>query len=100
MTELIWKRSTLYYSYLDEKAFFDWLESLDDVVGVEGKPEGLVITLKLETLSEEPLRDLLAIYKRYDGDMTELKQFLNPENESWFKNSSMYWYNDVFGSKD
>src|ERR1041384_2021483 len=98
MPKLVWKKAIPYYSSLDEKAFFDWLKSIADVVNVMGTPIGLEIYLS-EEISDASLRELIAIYKRYGGDMKELAHFATPENEDWFKSTKMYWYADVFGAQ-
>ena len=98
MAKLVWKEVTPYYSSLDERAFFDWLKSIADVVNVIGTPIGLEIYLS-EEVSDASLRELIAIYKRYGGDMKELAQLARPENECWFKSIKMYWYADIFGEQ-
>src|SRR5579862_8515316 len=97
MTVLLWNARMTYGSYGDEKAFFTWLESISGVTRVVGSADhGLVIHLRSKRLSQSALRDLLAIYRRYVGDMSQLAQFLTPENESWFKSPEKYWYKAVF----
>ncbi len=85
-----------YLAYSDEKAFFTWLESISAVKRVEGIGRELFIHLRSRRLSRIALLDLIAIYKRYDGDMSQLAQLLTPENQHWFKDPKMYWHKEIF----
>jgi hypothetical protein len=97
MTELIWKSSMQYYSQSDEASFLSWLQSIPGVVRTEGRGRELAIYLRSKRLSEESLRELIAIYKRYHGNMAEVSQFEDESNTSWFKTTGAYWHEDVFG---
>jgi hypothetical protein len=84
-----------YWSYLDEKSFFEWAEEIPCIKSVEGG----VFHIKSKRLSESDLRDLIAIMYRYKMPMEQLQQFCNTKNERWFKSPIMYWHKDVFGDK-
>lgn len=83
-----------YWSYLDEKSFFEWAQEIPCVVSVDGG----FLHIKSKRLSEPNLRDLIAIMYRYKLPMKQLQQFCSPRNEHWFKSKSMYWYTEVFGN--
>ncbi|WP_332878073.1 hypothetical protein [Massilia sp. S19_KUP03_FR1] len=87
MAELIWTAPMRYYSRSDEAAFFGWLQSIPCVTGVQGQGRELIIRLKSKRLSQASLRELLALYRRYEGDMSELAQFASDTNRSWFQHS-------------
>jgi hypothetical protein len=95
MAELIIKEG-MYFSQLDEDAFFKWLQSIPCVTDVVGTPKGLIVTLDSERLSEQNLRDLLAIHNRYGLPMKSMAQFETPQNTSWFRSPEKYWYAKVF----
>ena len=96
---LVWKARMHYWSHRDEDAFFAWLQSIPGVVKVQGRGRELFIRLKSKRLSAMALRDLLGLYKRYQGNMRELAQFENSSNAAWFKNPKAYWYKGVFGER-
>lgn len=96
MPTLLIKERT-YYSQRDEDAFFAWLQAIPGVVKVVGTPEGLVVTLRSRRLSENALRDMLALHFRYGLPMRALAQFETTENSSWFRKPTMYWHKRVFG---
>jgi hypothetical protein len=85
-----------YYSQRDEDHFFAWLEAIPGVTRIVGTPEGLRVTLRSKRLSDFALRDLLALHFRYGLRMTELAQFENPKNTSWFRSPTAYWHKKVF----
>ena len=80
-------------SQLDEHHLFTWAREISAVVGWE--QDALVI--RSRRLSEEALRDLLALFWRYEIPMGQLAQFRNIKNEHWFAAPKMYWHKRVFG---
>lgn len=50
-------------------------------------------------LSEASLRDLLALFTRYEIPMAQLAQFRTSKNEHWFAAPNMYWHKRVFGGQ-
>jgi hypothetical protein len=50
-------------------------------------------------ISEADLRDLLALFWRYNIPMVQLAQFRNSNNKAWFASPKMYWYEEVFGTQ-
>lgn len=88
-----------YYSRADEAAFFGWLHSISGVTEVRGQGRELVIQLKSKKLSQTALRELIALYRRYDGNMSELEQFVNDTNRGWFQHPDADWHSAVFAGK-
>ena len=84
----------LYFSQLDEDSFFSWVQQIRCVKSVENG----FLHIRSRRLSESDLRDLIAVMHRYKLPMSQLQQFLNERNESWFRSPGMYWYKAVFGS--
>jgi hypothetical protein len=74
---LEWNAPMTYWSDGDERAFFVWLQSIAGVTGVEGKGSVLRIHLRSRRLSRTAQRELVAIYKRYGGDLRELTPFVD-----------------------
>lgn len=95
MITLIIKEPNPFFSYLDEKSFFDWLESIPAVKSVVGTPQGLEVSLE-SPLDEKNLSDLIAVMHRYGIEKKHLRDLCTSENESWFKNTDKYWYKSVF----
>ena len=87
-----------YYSDGDEAAFFSWLQSISGVISVQGRGRELHIRLRSKRLSAQSLRELIALYQRYQGNMNELAQFATQSNASWFSDPKAYWYSRVFGA--
>jgi len=98
MATLIWQAPMRYFSAGDETAFFSWLQAISGVVAVQGYGRELHIRLRSKRLSAQSLRELLALYQRYQGNMSELAQFVNQSNSSWFANPNACWHSQVFGS--
>jgi hypothetical protein len=68
-----------YWSDGDEHAFFTWLQSIAGVTSVEGRGASLRIHLRSRRLSRTAQRELVAIYKRYGGDLRELESFVDSD---------------------
>jgi len=98
MATIIWQAPMRYFSAGDEAAFLSWLQSISGVVSVKGYGRELHIRLRSKKLSVQSLREFLALYQRYQGNMSELAQFANQANSSWFADPNAYWYSQVFGS--
>ena len=81
-------------SQLDEKHFFHWAVEIPGVLRWE--QDILVVRSRL---SQASLRDLLALFSRYEIPMKQLAQFENDVNREWFTAPHMYWYGRVFGTK-
>jgi len=98
MPILSWHAPMRFGSQGDEAAFFTWLRSIPGVASVSGHGHELHIRLRSARPSASSLRELVALYARYGGNMRELAQFAHPSNESWFKSKSASWYASVFGN--
>lgn len=83
MATLIWRAPMTYYSSGDEAAFFDWLHSVPGVVSVRGVGVELHIETRSRRLGQVALRELVAIYRRYDGRLSELEMFVTEVNRDW-----------------
>lgn len=86
-----------YLSHGDEAAFFAWLKSVPGVIAVVGSGRELQIQLRSKRLSQQGLRELIALYTRYDGNLSELAQFATEANSAWFKAPNAVWHRAVFG---
>lgn len=85
--------SVPYYSQSDETAFFNWLNSIACVSEIQGYGSSLEITVHSTTIPEEDLRELIAIFSRYQVDLKQLRVFETAENASWFtQNNRAYWH--------
>ena len=93
---LIWYAPLSYYSRGDEAGFFSWLNGIPEVKSITGVGLELHIEFSDDVVSDATIRELIAIYSRYIGNMKELAQFVTAENESWFKNKEAYWYASIF----
>jgi hypothetical protein len=82
-----------FFSYLDEKSFFEWAGSIPCVTSTEAG----WLQIDSEEISEPDLRDLLAIMARYQLPMVELQRFRNAENGEWIGAPDAYWHHLVFG---
>jgi hypothetical protein len=66
------------------------------VYKIEGAGEELHIHVRGRRLSSECLRELIALFSRYKGPMSQLAQFENPSNRKWFKDPRAFWHRQVF----
>lgn len=86
----------MYFSPGDETAFFTWLQGIPGVVGVQGVGRELRIRLRSRRLSAKSLRELIALYWRYGGVLSELAHFENPTNAAWLRDPKAYWHRRMF----
>ena len=86
-------RDVIYYSQLDEAAFFGQLDNISCVA--DYTPTSFRVSL--QKLDERNLRELIACCYRSRVDMRQLATFDLPEYSEWLRNENMYWYKPIFG---
>lgn len=86
----------IFYCYLDENNFFNWLESIVSKDAFRGGSEGLVVTLPESGLNQEEWADLIGLMTRYNIDIQGLADFVTSKNENWLKDQTKYWYAAIF----
>jgi hypothetical protein len=87
----------VYFSPHDEDAFFAWLKGIGCVDEVRGVGRDLHINVRPPTDTE--LRELIALFRRYDVEQRQLARFLTPQNASWFRDDrAAYWRIAIFGA--
>lgn len=90
----------VFYSDFDEDAFFEWLKKISCVSNVEGFGEELYIDINKDEFTEMNLREILALFYRYNVDMKQLSSFLDKSNKEWFfDNEEAFWHKKVFQSE-
>jgi hypothetical protein len=91
-------RGPRYFSPGDEKAFFDWLQSIPCVSRVAGQVRDLHVTLK-RAPTDNQLREFIGLLYRYRMNMKGLAVFKTSRNARWFANNeNAFWHKRVFGS--
>ena len=91
-------KSVYFYSPVDESLFFEWIKRIPGIKKVGGVGDKLYLHFKTTSISDNDLRDLLAMFYRYKIDMKQLRQFLNEDNREWFYGKPKgYWHRRVFG---
>ena len=94
-TVLLAKR-VWYFSENDEAAFFEWLDKLPCVEKYEGRSDELKIYVNAAAADAGSVYELLALFRRYEIDMRQLRVFDREEFASWFRNRRAYWFKDIF----
>lgn len=88
-------KDIFFYSNLDEAVFFEWIKKISSIQDCKGVADELHLDVKV-AMSDDALRNLIALFARYAIEMNDLKQFVTDENRQWFKNKQAYWYSNVF----
>lgn len=86
-----------YGSTHDEDAFFEWLAKIPAVTQFHGRVRTLYIHLDPAVVDDEVLRDLIALFHRYDVDLRQLRCFDTPDVGDWFRNPESYWHEAMWG---
>jgi hypothetical protein len=85
-----------FFSRGDEDVFFRWLRSLQIIGEIRGSHRDIVIEIKDQTIEDQDLEELIAIFWRYDLNFEQLSQFANENNEAWFSDKKKIWHERVF----
>jgi hypothetical protein len=83
-----------YFSPFDEDAFFEWLGKLPCTF--RGKGATLFISLKKGDVSDEVLRELVALFQRYGVDLKQLAVFRDDDRWPRFSDPQKSWYAAMF----
>ena len=87
-----------YGGSFDDDLFFDWIEHIPSIIKFDGRWKYLFLHFESADIPDADLRELLALFYRYDVDMKQLAIFLNPGNSVWFyEQRPNYWHTKVFG---
>jgi hypothetical protein len=73
------KRVT-FYSMLDESIFFEWIKKIDCIEKYEGAGDELYLDLYPKKINYENMKNLIALFYRYNIDMKQLAQLVNDKN--------------------
>jgi hypothetical protein len=87
----------VYFSQNDEAAFFEWMGKNRAITSFRGVGSDLFIEFSAEA-SEENIRDIIALFHRYNISMPQLAKLSTKRNSKWFNNKGNYWHDLVFGA--
>lgn len=92
--------SVKFYCKEDEDAFFEWIEKIQSIETFSSRWKFLYLHVSCNGVNDEDLRELLALFYRYNIEMSQLIEFLTSENKAWFyDNKKTFWYKKVFENK-
>lgn len=105
--QLVIPEPPLWFSQLDENAFYTALTSIPAVQSLEvrpgrplpGEPNQITLSIDQPFLDEESLRNLIGIMFRYSLDLSPLAKQCTEDNARWLKDPTKYWYQGVFGKR-
>jgi hypothetical protein len=63
---------TAYWSQGDEDAHFEWLAKISCIRSVRGRLQRVYLDIDRQQLTQDQLRELEAVYRRYGGDLSQL----------------------------
>jgi hypothetical protein len=85
-----------FYSLGDERRFFRALEGITAIKHVKGVGRGLLIDIDLRYLSEDALRDMIALFWRYGIVLVPLRALASRKRYAWLSDEQAYWYESMF----
>ena len=87
-----------FLSVNDETSFFEWLKRIEPIKEVNGVGDEIRLQLESDSIDDESLRELAAIFFRYGVDLTQLSKFKRNDNAEWFYGNKLaFWSKGVFG---
>jgi hypothetical protein len=72
-----------FYSVGDENSFFQWIYRLRGYKSCAGIGQSVRIDFEFESMDRETLSDLVAIFRRYNLDLTILRPLANAPDGAW-----------------
>jgi hypothetical protein len=92
-------KGVYFYSDNDESAFFSWLDKIGCIESYRGQGDVLYINIVMKKLDDIFLREIIAIFNRYQIEMSQLSVFKDEIKRPWFSDTQSYWFAKVFGDK-
>jgi hypothetical protein len=84
--------SVRFYSPMDEDSFFAWLNKLISVKEIYGDGKDIVFSLENNDISDHDFHEMIAVFRRYNVDMRQLRILVNKKNQDWVKS----WEPSIF----
>lgn len=81
----------------DERRFFQGLSENAAVSKIQGVGRQLEVMLVLNRLSNDGLRDLMALLWRYGIPLAALSEIAEKARFRWLDDKRGYWYKSMFG---
>lgn len=88
--------SVEFYSFLDEELFFGWLKSIPAYQRCDGVGRSLVVEFDEGLVCEEMVRELLALFLRYEHALAPLAIFSNFKGGEFLLDKGGPWFSQVF----
>lgn len=85
-----------YCSDGDEAAFFEWIKKIPSIKDFRGSGNSLSIMVDEESIDEYDLRELIALFYRYDVPMKQLAIFDREEFSIWLHIETAFWHGSMF----
>ncbi|WP_152624867.1 hypothetical protein [Xanthomonas sp. GPE 39] len=85
-----------FYSANDESAFFDWAKKIPCIEKCEGHGPVIYLRVSAGAITENCLRELLSLFRRYEISMQQLYAFDQEKFSTWFRDKRAYWYASIF----
>ncbi|MFL9948566.1 hypothetical protein PQR68_21495 [Paraburkholderia agricolaris] len=89
-------RLSSFYSLGDERRFFKTLEEVAAIKHIQGVGRGLLIDIDLRYLSEDALRDMIALFWRYGIVLVPLQALATRKRFAWLSDEQAYWHKSMF----
>jgi len=89
-------RGPVFYSAGDELSYYRWATKIPCITKIEYESSEIIYHFRSRRISDSCLRELLALFRRYNLKMTQLAQFKSDGNKAWFASPESYWFARVF----
>ena len=89
-------KSLRFFSQRDEAAFFNFLKELACVESVRGEGRSIQINVDRSKMSDDDLRDIFALFSRYNVDLKQLRNIIDEDRHKWALNTNTIWYKGIF----
>jgi hypothetical protein len=87
-----------FYSRGDERRLFQGFNEIAAIRNVQGVGRDLLIDIKITNLTNEDMRELLALLWRYKMPLTPLQIFAAKKRFHWLNDTRGYWHTAMFKS--
>lgn len=73
-----------FYDPYDEDAFFEWAKKIKCIKNIGGVGDKILLSVDYDTMNDEELYALAALFRRYKVNTKQLEDFLNTNHRDLF----------------
>lgn len=95
-SSMLWCKRMRFYSEIDNEIFFEWVNKISAIKKIYHRGNAIGLWVPTNRISRADLREILALFTRYNVNMYQCRRFLTKKNTRWFSSVCRDWFRNIF----